>query len=152
MNIEPGDFADPQVRELLRFHLSGMQEHSPPDCVHALDISGLDRPDIAFFTAWDGDTLLGCGAIRELSPTAGEIKSMRTFPQHLRKGVARALLAHMLQLARQRGYNRVSLETGTGPAFDPALALYRDTGFVSGGAFGDYESGDFTQFLHLDLA
>lgn len=152
MNIMPGDFADPRVRALLALHLGAMRVHSPAGHVHALDLSGLQRADIAFFTAWEGEELLGCGALRELSPGTGEIKSMRTAPGHLRRGVAAALLAHMLAIARARGYARVSLETGSGPAFEPALALYRRAGFASGEAFADYAASAFNQFLHLDLA
>ena len=151
MKIAPGDFEHPQVLELLRLHLAGMHANSPPGHVFALDLSGLRRPDISFYTAWDGETLLGCGALRALSPTEGEIKSMRTLPQYLRRGVAAALLGHLLALARARGYRRVSLETGSGEAFEPALALYRRHGFANGEAFGEYTASAFNQFLHLDL-
>ncbi len=161
MRIVPGDFTDPQVIALLRLHLAGMHENSPPGHVFALDLSGLQRPDITFVTAWDDETLLGCGALREFSSAQGgtrqggvkhgEIKSMRTFPQHLRRGVAAAVLRHLLALARTRGYRRVSLETGSGEAFEPALALYRRFGFANGEAFGDYAASAFNQFLHLDL-
>lgn len=151
MRIVPGDFAHPQVIALLRLHLAGMHANSPPGHVFALDLSGLQRPDIEFVTAWEGETLLGCGALRELSPTHGEIKSMRTLPQHLRQGVAVALLRHLLAIAQARGYRRVSLETGSGEAFAPALALYRRFGFAGGEAFGDYTASAFNQFLHLDL-
>ncbi len=151
MKVIPGDFDDPQVIDLLRFHLSGMLEDSPPGTSYALDLSGLRAPAITFLTAWDGEALLGCGALKELSPESGEIKSMRTWPQHLRKGVAAAILAEILALARSRGYRRLSLETGTGEAFEPALAMYRRHGFVNGGVFGDYRESDFNQFLHLEL-
>ncbi len=152
MRITQGDLTDPQVIDLLRLHLAGMHANSPPGSVYALDLSGLQRPDISFYTAWEGGTLLGCGALRELSPAAGEIKSMRTSPQHLRKGVGVALLRHMLDVARARGLRRLSLETGSGDAFEPALALYRRFGFTNGEAFGDYTASPFNQFLHLDLA
>ncbi|MDE2334001.1 MAG: GNAT family N-acetyltransferase [Rhodospirillales bacterium] len=152
MRIVPGDFTDPQVIGLLRHHLAGMQANSPPGSVYALDLSGLQRPDISFYTAWEGEALLGCCALRALSPTAGEIKSMRTMPQHLRKGVAAALLTHVLAVAQARGLRRLSLETGSGAAFEPALALYRRFGFRNGEAFGDYTASPFNQFLHLDLA
>lgn len=151
MNIRPGDFDDPQVIALLRLHLQGMQAQSPPGAVFALDLSGLQAPDIAFFTAWEGDELLGCAALRALSATRGEIKSMRTAPSQLRRGVAAALLQHLLSLARARGYRQISLETGSGPGFDAAIALYRRFGFVSGPAFGDYAGSAFNQFLHLTL-
>jgi putative acetyltransferase len=151
MRIIPGDFDDPQVIDLLRFHLSGMQEDSPPGTSYALDLSGLRAPAITFLTAWHGERLLGCGALKELLPQAGEIKSMRTWPEHLRKGVAAAILAEILTLARSRNYRRLSLETGTSEAFEPALAMYRRHGFVNGPVFGDYRESDFNQFLHLEL-
>ena len=99
----------------------------------------------------ESDTVLGCGALKELSPARGEIKSMRTHADHLRKGVAAKLLEHILMTAKKRGYSRLSLETGRGPAFDPALNLYLKYGFQYGDAFGDYEVNEFSQFLHLDL-
>jgi putative acetyltransferase len=151
MIISNGDLLDSRVVDLLGFHLRSMQGSSPPGSVYALDLSGLKRPDISFFTAWEGEQLLGCGALRELSPTHGEIKSMRTAPQHLRRGVAAALLGHMLGIATERGYERVSLETGSGEAFDPAIGLYRRFGFAKGDAFGDYAASDFNQFFHLVL-
>jgi putative acetyltransferase len=151
MNITAGDFNDPRVVELLRIHLSGMQANTPAGHVFALDLSGLQRPDISFYTIWDGGELAGCGALKELDASSGEIKSMRTHPAHLRKGVAERMLLHLVGTARERGYRRLSLETGSGPAFEAALALYRKHGFRDGGAFGDYVKSEFNQFLHLDL-
>lgn len=151
MRILPGDFADARVIALLREHLAGMHASSPVCSVHALDLSGLQSPDIAFFTSWRGEELLGCGALKHLDDRTGELKSMRTAAAHLRKGVAAGLLEHLLSVARSRGYRRVSLETGSGPAFEPALALYRRYGFVPGEAFGDYEATPFNQFFHLTL-
>ena len=142
---------EPAVLALLRIHLEGMHASSPPGSVYALDTSGLARPDVSFWGAFDGDTLLGFGALKQLTADAGEIKSMRTHPDHLRKGVAAALLAHILDTARSRGYRRLSLETGSGDAFEPALALYRRAGFANGDAFGDYVASEFNQFLHLTL-
>ena len=151
MEIRPGDFNDLRVRELLREHLAGMHASSPPGSVYALDLSGLQQPSVSFFTVWDGDDLLGCGALKELDATAGELKSMRTTAQHLRRGAGAFMLDHLLDIARSRGYSRVCLETGSGPAFEPALALYRKYGFVAGPAFGDYVASEFNQFLHLAL-
>ena len=151
MVIRPGDFEDPRVLELLREHLAGMHASSPPDQVFALDLSGLQQPAISFFTVWDGDELLGCGALKELDAETGELKSMRTTARHLRRGAGRAMLEHLLGLARVRGYRRVCLETGSGEAFEPALALYRKHGFVNGPAFGAYTASEFNQFLHLEL-
>jgi putative acetyltransferase len=151
MIISSGHLDDPRVIALLRFHLESMHANSPAGSVFALDLSGLKRPDIMFFAAWEGEELLGCGALRELSASQGEIKSMRTAPGHLRKGVAAGLLRHMLGVAAARGYRTVSLETGSGPAFEPAAALYMRFGFAKGGAFGDYTASDFNQFFHLEL-
>jgi len=148
MDVRPGDFTDARVLELLREHLAGMHASSPPGSVYALDLSGLQQPSIAFFTVWDGDELLGCGALKHLDDDAGEIKSMRTSARHLRRGAAACLLEHVLAIARARGYARVCLETGRGPAFEPALALYRKYGFVPGPAFGDYVATEFNQFFH----
>jgi putative acetyltransferase len=151
MEIRPGDLADPRVLELLRQHLAGMHASSPPGSVYALDLSGLQQPSISFFTVWDGDDLLGCGALKHVDDATGELKSMRTDARHLRRGAGAFMLAHLLALARSRGYSRVCLETGSGPAFEPALALYRKAGFIDGPAFGEYVATEFNQFLQLEL-
>lgn len=151
MIISSGHLDNPKVVELLRLHLAAMHVHSPPGTVHALDLSALKHPDVSFFTAWEGEELLGCGALRRLSGAHGEIKSMRTAPQHVRKGVAASLLRHMIGVARQRGYARVSLETGSGEPFRSAIALYGKFGFAKGATFGGYVASDFNQFFHLDL-
>lgn len=151
MEIRSGLLDDPDVQALLRLHLAGMHASSPPGQVFALDLSGLKVPEISFYTAWDGPALLGMGALKALGDNSGEIKSMRTHPDHLRKGVAARLLDHLIGEARRRSYRRLSLETGSGAAFDAALALYRRRGFVDGGAFGDYRASAFNQFLHLEL-
>ena len=149
--IKPGDFDDDRVKALLTRHLEGMHANSPPGHVFALDWSGLQEPAISFYALWDGEDLLGFGALKELEPRAGEIKSMRTADAHLRKGVAAMILDHIIAEARRRGYARLSLETGSGPAFEPAVNLYRKHGFIEGGAFDGYEKSPFNQFLHLDL-
>jgi putative acetyltransferase len=149
--IKPGDFDDDRVKALLTRHLEGMHANSPPGHVFALDWSGLQEPAISFYALWDGEDLLGFGALKELEPRAGEIKSMRTADAHLRKGVAAMILDHIIAEARRRGYARLSLETGSGPAFEPAVNLYRKYGFIEGGAFDGYEKSPFNQFLHLDL-
>lgn len=151
MEIREDDLSGPKVRALVALHLSGMRATSPPEYSHALDLSGLQAPDITLWTVWDGDTLLGCGALKALSAVSGEIKSMRTDPAHLRKGVGATLLDHIVSVARGRGYRRLSLETGSGASFEAALALYRRRGFVDGPAFGGYAESTFTRFLHLDL-
>jgi putative acetyltransferase len=149
--IKPADVDDDRVRALLTRHLEGMHASSPPGHVFALDWSGLQKPEISFYALWDGEDLLGFGALKELEPRAGEIKSMRTADAHLRKGVAATILDYIIAEARRRGYVRLSLETGSGPAFEPALNLYRKYGFSEGGAFDGYEKSPFNQFLHLDL-
>ena len=149
--MTPGDFEDARVKALLARHLEGMHANSPPGHVFALDWSGLQKPEISFYTLWEGDELLGFGALKELEPRAGEIKSMRTAEAHVRRGVAAAILEHIIAEARRRGYARLSLETGSGPAFEPALSLYRKYGFTEGGAFDGYEKSPFNQFLHLQL-
>jgi putative acetyltransferase len=151
VRIVPGDFGDERVLELLRIHVAGMHASSPPGTVYALDLAGLKAPEISFYAAWEEKALLGIGALKDLGARAGEIKSMRTHPDHLRKGVAAKLLEHLLALARSRAYRRVSLETGTGPDFAAADALYRRYGFANGECFGDYQPSDFNQFLHLEL-
>ncbi|WP_088343083.1 MULTISPECIES: GNAT family N-acetyltransferase [Rhodomicrobium] len=152
MMIIPADFDDLRLKALLHLHLGGMHASSPPGSVYALDLSGLKAPSISFYAAWEGETLLAMGALKELDALSGEIKSMRTDPAHLRRGIATAMLDHLLAVAKSRGYRRVSLETGSGPAFEPALALYRRRGFLDGSPFGDYVPTEFNQFLHLDLA
>ncbi len=151
IEIRLGEFSDARVMALLHEHLAAMHGNSPPGSVYALGAAALQCPEIAFFTAWRGDALLGCAALKQLSATWGELKSMRTATAHLRQGVASSLLQHLLSVARSRGYRRVSLETGSGPAFEPALALYRRYGFCNGEAFADYASTTFNQFLHLEL-
>ena len=151
MEIREADFDDPQVRALLRLHLAGMHDNSPPGTDHALDLDGLRQPTIRLYAAWDGDGLLGFGALKALDADVGEIKSMRTHPDAVRRGVARALLEHIIAQARARGYRRLSLETGTGPAFDAAQALYERYGFVQGAVFAGYWETDFNRFFHLDL-
>jgi len=149
--IKPVDFDDDRVKALLRRHLEGMHANTPPGHVFALDWSGLRKPEISFYALWDDKELLGFGALKELDAGSGEVKSMRTADAHLRKGVAATILDHIIAEARKRAYTRISLETGSGVAFEPALALYRKRGFTNGGAFGDYEKSPFNQFLHLDL-
>jgi putative acetyltransferase len=151
MPILPADFDDPQVLDLLQVHLAGMHANSPPGHVFALDLSGLKHPSVSFYAAWEAGQLHGFGAIKEIAPGHGELKSMRTAAAHLRKGVAAKILEHLLSVGRARGYKRVSLETGTGAIFEPALTLYRRAGFTSGGAFGAYTKSDFNQFMVLDL-
>lgn len=150
-DIRRDDLSGEVVRQLLALHLAGMHENSPPGHVFALDLSGLTAEGVTVWSVWDGDDLAGIGALKRLGDGAAELKSMRTAPGHLRKGVAAALLEHIIAEAAARGVRRLSLETGRGPAFEAALALYRKRGFVQGDAFADYQPSDFNQFFHLDL-
>jgi putative acetyltransferase len=150
-DIRKDDLSGNATRALLALHLAGMHDTSPQGSVFALDLSGLCAPEVTVWSAWHGEAILGIGALKELGDRAGEIKSMRTHPDHLRKGVATALLEYIIGEARKRGLRRLSLETGSGPAFEPALALYRKRGFIDGEAFGNYEPSSFNQFLHMEL-
>ena len=149
--IGKDDLSGEGTRDLLRIHLEGMHANSPPGSVFALDLSGLQVPEVTVWTVRRGDQVVGVGALKELDGGGGELKSMRTHPDHLRQGVAALLLDYLIAQAKARGWKRLSLETGSGPAFDPALALYRSRGFVDGEAFSDYERTSFNQFLHLSL-
>lgn len=149
--IRADDLEGEDTRALLALHLRGMYASSPPEHVFALDLSGLKVPEITVWSVRDSDKVVGIGALKALGDGAGEIKSMRTHPDHLRRGVAAQLLEHIVAEARRRGWRRLSLETGRGPAFEPALALYRQRGFADGAAFSDYKPSAFSQFLHLSL-
>jgi putative acetyltransferase len=149
--ITAADLNDPSTQALLRIHLQGMQTHSPPGGVFALDIAGLRRADVTVWTAKDASRVVGIAALKQWADGSGEIKSMRTHPDHLRRGVARALLEHIIKEASRLNLQRLLLETGSGPNFEPALALYRARGFRNRSSFGDYTQSDFNQFLFLDL-
>lgn len=151
LDIRVDDLSGEATRELLRLHLAGMHANSPPGSVFALDLSGLRAPGVTVWSAWEAARIAGIGALKVLDGGSGELKSMRTHPDYLRRGIAAALLEHIIAEAQRRGLRRLSLETGSGPAFDPALALYRRRGFKDGGPFADYERSAFNQFLHLDL-
>ena len=151
MKIVPGDLGDERVIALLDEHLQGMADHSPPESIHALNLDGLKAPEVTFWTLWEGDELYGCGALQELDRDHGEIKSMRTAAEHLRKGVAAAMLEHILEEAHRRGYTRLSLETGSGPGFDAAHALYEKYGFSYCGPFANYTQDPFSRFMTIEL-
>lgn len=151
VTINEDDLSGEAIRELVALHLSGMHANSPACKVHALPVEKLRQPGVTFYSAWVGDVLAGMGAIRELDATHGELKSMRVASDWLGKKIGEAMLLHLLSVARQRGYARVSLETGQGPAFEPALGLYRKHGFVNCEAFADYVLDDFSQCLTLKL-
>lgn len=151
MRIQIDDLTGRDIHALLEEHLANMYELSPPESVHALDLARLRSPDITFWTAWDGSLLLGCGALRQLTPVHGELKSMRTPKALRRRGAGRALLQHMVGEARERGYRRLSLETGSQPGFEPARSLYRSFGFTPCGPFGDYREDPNSFFMTLVL-
>ena len=151
MNIRLDDLSSPEVHALLAEHLRSMAQWSPPESVHALDLDALRRPEIAVWTAWSANALLGCGALKELTPAHGEIKSMRTAKEFLGRGVARRMLSHIIATAKRRGYSRLSLETGSGAAFEPALALYAKFGFRYCGPFAGYREDPFSRFMTLEL-
>ncbi|OAF01325.1 histone acetyltransferase [Bradyrhizobium centrolobii] len=150
--IHEDDLTSEATRRLLALHLAGMHANSPPGSVFALDLSGLQAPRVTVWSVRDGDDVVGIGALKELGNRCGEVKSMRTHPDHLRRGIAALLLDHIATEARARGLARLSLETGSGPAFEPALALYLKYGFKNGEAFADYQPSAFNQFLHLELS
>ncbi len=147
MQIRVDDLAGPEIRELLAEHVHEMHQLSPPESVHALDLAGLLRPQITFWTAWSNRALLGCGALKELNPTHGEIKSMRTVSAHRRKGVATGMLQHIIAEARSRSYARLSLETGSLHAFEPARRLYESFGFTYCSPFEGYAEDPNSVFL-----
>jgi putative acetyltransferase len=151
LDIRQDDLSGGAIRGLLAFHLAGMRENSPPGTSYALDLSELQTPEVTVWSAWLGDEIAGCGALSEIGPDWGEVKSMRTATAHLRKGVAAALLEHVIATARSRGYRRLSLETGASAEYDAAATLYRKRGFRNGDIFADYTPSPHNQFMHLDL-
>ncbi|MBT3067855.1 GNAT family N-acetyltransferase [Rhodoferax sp. U11-2br] len=147
MDIRIDDLQGSAIQALLQEHLDDMHSSSPPESVHALDLDALRHPDITFWTAWDGDELMGCGALKQLSPEHAELKSMRTARPHLRKGVARAMLRHILAAAQAKGFQRISLETGTPAPFVAAQKLYASEGFVECGPFASYVLDPYSVFM-----
>ncbi|MDV6260725.1 GNAT family N-acetyltransferase [Rhodococcus yunnanensis] len=151
MRIEIDDLSRPEVRALLTEHLADMHASSPAESVHALDLSGLSRPDVSVWTVWDANTLWGIAALKELTPDHAELKSMRTSAAARGRGVASSLLVHVLDDARRRGYGRVSLETGTQDYFAAARRLYVRHGFVECPPFGVYVLDPSSTFYSLSL-
>jgi putative acetyltransferase len=150
MQIQIDDLLGADIARLLQAHLDEMYLHSPPESVHALDLDALRRPEITFWAVRDADgILMGCGALKQLDPTHGEIKSMRTASSHRGKGVATRLMRHMLEEARHRGYRRLSLETGSMEFFEPARELYRRFGFELCGPFAEYIEDPYSVFMTL---
>jgi putative acetyltransferase len=151
MQITLDDLTGPAIHALLDEHLRSMALHSPPESVHALDLDGLRKPEVTFWTAWANGELQGCGALKELDARHAEIKSMRTASMHLRKGVARTLLEHIIAEARRRSYRRLSLETGSMEAFAPARALYAAFGFGYSRPFAGYVEDPYSVFMTREL-
>jgi putative acetyltransferase len=151
MEIRLDNLSGPEIRKLLDEHLTSMAHLSPPESVHALDIDALRSPGITFWSVWAGSELLGCGALKELEAKHGEIKSMRTSSAHRREGVAKAMLAHIIEEARKRSYGRLSLETGSMAAFEPAQRLYARFGFTPCPPFADYTADPNSVFMTLPL-
>lgn len=151
IDVRKDDLTGEQTRDLLVLHLTEMHAISPPGSVFALDLSGLGTPDVTVWTAWVDGRVAAIGALKLLSKETAEIKSMRTHHHFLRMGAGSAILETIIADATAKGIRRLSLETGSGAAFDAALALYRRRGFSNGAVFGGYEQSDFNQFLHLNL-
>lgn len=145
--VKQDDLSGPEIQALLREHLAGMHAASPPGTVFALPLEGLRQPGVTLWSVWNGGELCACGALKQLDAGHGEVKSMRTRPAYLRKGAASAVLAHILDEAKRRGYARVSLETGTSAEFEPAHALYERFGFERCGPFPPYEPNGFSVFM-----
>lgn len=151
MKIFEAQLGEPDVVQLLNYHHREMLAGSPAGMAFALDGEGIARADITLFAAREDGRLLGVAALKALPGRSGEIKSMRTAPEVLRQGVARALLEHLIAVARARHYGLLSLETGTGNLFEAAIALYVSAGFLPGEPFAGYEPNGFNRFYHLSL-
>lgn len=145
--IRPDDLSGAAIRALIGEHLADMASLSPPESIHALDLSGLTAPDVRLWSVWEGDRLVGCGALKHLDEGHGEVKSMRTARDQRRRGVAAAVLEHLVAQARARGYRRLSLETGSQPGFAPARRFYARHGFEPCEPFADYRPDPNSVFM-----
>lgn len=146
------DLTDETVVALLRSHLEQMHQWSPPESCHVMPVERLRAPDVAFYSAWDGEFLASVGAIRHLDPLRGELKSMRAAPEYMGQGAGHAMLEHLIHVARGRGYRWLGLETGTPEPFEPAYRLYTRAGFVEVAPFDDYVKDPWSRFMALELA
>ena len=151
MRIIIDDLSGKEIAEFLEEHINDMKGISPPESKHALDLEGLRKPEVTFWTLWDDQTLAGCGALMELNASHAEIKSMRTSSLVRQKGIASKLLQHMLSEARKRGYCRLSLETGSMPFFEPARNLYARFGFKYCAPFANYKEDPNSAFMTIEL-
>jgi putative acetyltransferase len=152
MHIAEGGLDDPRVVALLHAHLTRARAETAPGSAHSLDLSGLRSPEVTFWSAWEGDALVGVGALRRLSADHGEIKSMHTAEAARGRGTGSAMLRHIMDVARARGMSRLSLETGSWPYFAPARALYARHGFVECAPFGEYREDPNSVFMSIVLA
>ncbi|MDJ0531794.1 MAG: GNAT family N-acetyltransferase [Xenococcaceae cyanobacterium MO_207.B15] len=151
MEIRVDDLSGAEIADFLEEHIREMKTVSPPESKHALDLDGLRKAEVTFWTVWDGSSLIGCGAIKELSADHAEVKSMRTSVSHRGKGIASMLLQHILNEAKLRGYRRISLETGSMPFFDPARNLYTKYGFENCAPFSTYKEDPNSVFMTKEL-
>jgi putative acetyltransferase len=149
--VTQGNLADPQVIALLQQHLTRARAETAPGSAHALDLGQLQSADVSFFSAWDGGVLLGVAALKRLAPDHGEVKSMHTAENARRRGVARALMQHLLDTARRAGFTRLSLETGSWDYFEPARAFYRRHGFRECAPFAHYRLDPNSVFMTREL-
>jgi putative acetyltransferase len=145
------DLRGEPTRRLIARHLAGMHASSPAGCVHALDVDALRQPGVTFWSAWIGDEIAGCGALKQLDEKRGELKSMRVADTFLGQGVGRALLEHLMAEARRRGMEELWLETGSSDPFVPAIRLYESAGFARCGPFADYVENPFSVFMTRSL-
>jgi putative acetyltransferase len=151
MHISRGDLTDDRILRLLRYHFDKCHEVTPPGSAHVFDVTRLAAPEIDFWAAWEGETLLGTGAMKPLNDRHGEVKSMHTAEAARRRGVGSAMLRHIIETSRARGLQRLSLETGSFGYFEPAVALYKSHGFEECEPFGDYNLDPNSVFLTLKL-
>lgn len=150
--VKIDDLSHPAVQKLVTYHISGMREQSPPESIHALDVEKLRDPGVTFWSAWEGDQLAGIGALKLLDDKHGELKSMRTAPDFLRRGVAKLILRHILQAAHDRRLHRLSLETGTHDGFTACHQLYLKHGFIACEPFANYKPDPNSRFMTLNLS
>ncbi|MCU0569555.1 MAG: GNAT family N-acetyltransferase [Oculatellaceae cyanobacterium Prado106] len=151
MEIRIDDLTGTEIAAFLEQHIQDMKAVSPPESKHALDLEGLRKPEITFWTVWQGNSLVGCGALKELDATHAEIKSMRTAAEYRHQGVASTLLRHIIAETKRRNYRRLSLETGSMAFFEPARQLYRKFGFVDCAPFADYREDPNSVHMTLEL-
>jgi len=151
IKIERDDLSDGKIDGLLNAHLKEMQAYSPPESIHALDPEMLRDPSIVFWSARAGSDIAGCGALKAISSVSGEIKSMKTSPDFLRKGIGAGILEKIIEEAQKRSYSSINLETGSDAAFEPAIKMYIKYGFEECGPYGSYVLDPYSKFYTLNL-